>query len=435
MPTISQSFLSIRQQIASDLGDLVATFTAASGSTTGCTATGRIAALPAGSLIGAEISCTSGTGLGQSTQITSHTVSSGTVTLGWPTMTALSTDSVCEIHKLATKKQYDDHIYSAVDEMADRTWTDTDIITLAAERGNGGVQGLRRNEYPLPTSLNWLYGVDYLSAGPSTVHSIGYLQTQRAFGDDAARTRLSQGFQVPSDGLYAYISFYMGKVGSPTDNLTCVVETNSSGVPSTTAVTNGTSDIYVASGLQERMRYVVFTFDPPMRLDASTQYHATLRRSATVSSSNYMTLGEDDANGYANGALSLYDASNWAAVTGSDLLFSVCAQAPWVRLTKANWRYSPQAVDALVLSKLPSEGVPLRLRGGTAIARPTAETGEIPVRPDWVLSRAKIMLLKSLGSRLTPEPALAGAQAHVQELGMRPLPYRLPPADAVRIQA
>jgi hypothetical protein len=441
MPTISTTLKALRQRISAAIGDCY-TGLCSGGTGTTITMTGAPAALGSNYFQGAEVSIVAGTGAGTSRRITSHTVAGATATLTVATGTTSDATSEYEIHNFQgrgfSKANYDYAINAALDSLADLEFTDLDSVAFACERGAGistHPVGTLRDEYPMPSGFNWLWGVDILGYGPTTWHGTGNLRAFRNLGDVTARTRLGQGFQCPQDTLVSYIAVYMGKVGAPTDNLTCVVETDSSGVPSGTAVTNGTSGTVAGSTLQTRARYVVFTFDPPLLLTQDTQYHLTLRKSTAVSATDYYTVGEDTSAQYSYGTASTRDASTWTAVSTSDFLFAVSpASNLWVPMAKANWRYQPQNTDQLKLMKLPREGVPIRLRGGAAIARVSAETDSIPVRPEYVEAFALAYLQRGKAGRQSPDNFGQNLQAWSAELGIVPPPARSLPANSVRIR-
>lgn len=307
-----------------------------------------------------------------------------------------------EVHKLNgrgySRKQYEDAVYTVIDALADRLWTDHDLVSFAVEK--------HRREYPVPSGFVGIHAMEVLAKPPVTSLALSTMDTWRALGDATARTRLSQGFQVPSTGFYSYIAFFMDVVGAPTDNLSCVVETDSSaptGRPSGTAVTNGTSASIAGTVLTVRGRYLVFVFDP-MFLTESTTYHATLRRSAAVDSSNYYRVGEDTGGGYGDGTLATWDTSTWTPVSGSDLIFSVSGfpvtdtGPQWTPLGPTLWELKNLATDQLEI-KTPgwwSEGTPVRVVGGAAIARPSTESTNVPARPDFVIRAAKAILTGNL---------------------------------------
>jgi len=423
------------------------TATATGGTTTTLTTTdSEIAGKPNDYFNGSEISTISGTGAAQVRRVDDFGVVAGVATFTIRTWTAPGSDTVFEVHNIQgkgyRKAQYDDAINAAIRVASDVYFTDLSNISFALERGRGtgGVggttpHGLQRFETPMPSGFLYLWGVDVLRRPPLESHSIANLNAQRAFGDAAGRTRVGQGFQIDAQALIAYIAVFMGKVGSPTDNLTCVVETDSAGIPSGTAVTNGTSDTVGGASIQERFRLVVFSFTPPMLLQEATTYHLTLRRSGAADAANYYIVGEDDGNNYPDGALSTRDASAWTAVSGSDLLFSISPQADWAELVRPSWQYRPQSTDQLLIRGPWVEGTPVQLRGGAAIAEPATESTNVPVRAEWVVSYALAWLQRGRTGLAVPDPRGTGSLNWMQAAGVQPPPSRAFPPNTVRIYA
>lgn len=444
-PTIQHTFQVVRRRVASTLGDNIYG-TAAGGSTTTLTDTGDIDRFPTTPqyLLGAELSTIIGTNLGQTRRITTHAKTGGTVTLTVSTWLAPSSDTTYEIHDIGgigfEKEQYDNAIKNAIDSLADAYFTDTYNVYFGIERHNNpqGAPGWPRHEYPMPSGFNYIFGIDRLASPPRAFNPMGYMDTYRALGDATARTRLSQGFKVYETGMYEWVSVAMNKVGSPTDSLTCTINTNSSGVPSGTVPTNGTSDTVTGSTLDERLRYVVFRFDPPVYLSADTTYHLVLARSTAVDSTNYYNVAEDTSNVYSDGTLSTYDDATWSAVTGSDIGFAIFAASTlWIPLRhKSGWEYKRVGSDFIYIPKLPREGTPIRIRGGAAIAEPTAETDNIPVRTEYVVAYAIQELLANASGRRGSRDSTGQARAWAEHvMKSTPRPIRHLPPNAIQVFA
>src|SRR3990167_1326948 len=343
MPTTAVTLDALVQMLARSFGDILpraGTATAASSTAAAITTTAPdVVAQPAGSLIGATL-YTNGESAPQTLPITGHTVSSGTATLTYPTATDPGDVTFYIVGRGGrgyNRQQYVDAINAAIDNAAEhRFGTDVSGVPFAIELAGGAVTQMEtRLDYPMPSGYQWLHEIDVLSRGPLVVHSHDHLNTIRAFGHAAtpAVNRVSQGFQLNQQALVAYVAVYMAKVGSPTDDLTCVVEGNSSGEPNGTAETNGTSATIAGTALSTRFGCVVFIFSPPMMLLENTTYHLTLRRSGAADTSNYYIVGEDNGNNYADGYVNTYEGTGgtWnTAVTGSDLLFAISPQADWV---------------------------------------------------------------------------------------------------------
>lgn len=439
MPTIAETLMPLRQRIALAAQDGLTGTCQSPFATTTAVVAGHIGTLPAGSLIGAEISTWVGTTNVASATVTGHTVASGVATLTYQPAGTLPTASCnIEVHRLNgrgwTRQEYLNAINAAIDACADLYWTDTETVAWATEQGTP--VGGQRRDYPLPSGYNFIHGVDLLNTTPATSNPTGNLDAFRNLGALAAGARLSNGFQVSETGLYRYLLVYLNKVGSPTDNLTCVIETNGSGLPSGSIVTNGTSGNVTGASVHTRPRYVVFTFDPPVLLSADTQYHFSLRRSGAVSAVNYFQAGEDTGNHYSYGQLGTYnsDTTTWTAVSGSDLIFSVLSDTlDWSPLAPDFWKYVSLSADDLHLRYLGAEGVPYRIRGGAAIARVSAETDSIPLRAEWVEAAALAYLHRGKTGKLSTDNHQAGTGNWLQAMGIAPHPRRRIPAHAVQV--
>ena len=443
VPTIQVAWSALRQKISSNFDDLI-TFTCASGSTTQCTVPARTHQLlaTAGTLVGAEASCISGTGSAQTTSITAHTVASDTVTLTFRTLgTGLSSDSVLELHNINgdgyTKSQYDNAIYAAIDTAADTTFTDLSKAVFAI--GTSLPNNNPVISYPMPSGFSKMWEVNVLAYPPLTRSPIAALTTWQNFMDTTTNmTRLGQSFQLGNSyNLVSYVAVYMYAVGSPTGNLTAVVETNSGSTPSGTAVQNGTASATVAaSTVPTHPGYVVFTFDPPVLLEDATTYWFYIKSSGSTSATNYFTAGVAGDGNYSPGNRATYIPSAWTAVAGSDLIFAISGEGNWWRkLKKIDWRYQGGSTDQILISNANNyyEGSPIQIVGGAAIARPTAETDIIQVRPDYVETYAMVMLKGERAGVPSGVNSAQGAQVNMSRMPLIPPPRRALPPNTVDV--
>ena len=92
------------------------------------------------------------------------------------------------------------------------------------------------------------------SDGLDVCYPPGYQTTDYAVRDAAARTQISQGFKCNTSSTVTKVKLWLKKVGTPagTDTITLPIQTDSSGVPSGSAVTNGAAtavDISDTTGL------------------------------------------------------------------------------------------------------------------------------------------------------------------------------------------
>ena len=155
-------------------------------------------------------------------------------------------------------------------------------------------------------------------------YSPGYQTYNYSLRDVSTYTQISQGFKPNTSSTVTKIRLWLKKTGTPagTDTLTLVIQTNSSGVPSGSAVTNGTSNtVDISDTLTTSYAWVEFTFTTNPSLTAGTQYHLVLQGAFTISTSNYVQWGADNYDiVYANGSMSYYDDTTWI----TDSLYNAC---------------------------------------------------------------------------------------------------------------
>ncbi|MBU2062547.1 MAG: hypothetical protein KKH44_11950, partial [Bacteroidetes bacterium] len=155
----------------------------------------------------------------------------------------------------------------------------------------------------------------------------GYQTYDYALRDNVARTQISMGFKPGTSSTVTKVRLWLKKTGTPagTDTITAVIQTNSSGIPSGVAVTNGTSDtVDISDILTTSYAWVTFTFSTNPTLVAGTQYHLVLQGAATIDGTNYVYWGADDYDViYANGSMSYYDGVIWTTNTSYDACFEV----------------------------------------------------------------------------------------------------------------
>ncbi len=155
----------------------------------------------------------------------------------------------------------------------------------------------------------------------------GYQTYDYPLRTTAAYTQISQGFKPNTSSTVTKVKLWLKKVGTPagTDTVTLVIQTDSSGVPSGTPVTNGTATaVDISDILTTSYAWVTFTFSTNPTLVAGTQYHLVLQGAFTVSAVNYVDWGVDNYDViYADGGMSVYDATTWVADSNYDACFEV----------------------------------------------------------------------------------------------------------------
>lgn len=161
----------------------------------------------------------------------------------------------------------------------------------------------------------------------SAYYPPGYQTTDYALRDAAARTQISQGFKPDTSSTVTKVRLWLKKTGTPagTDTVTAEIQTDSAGVPSGTAVTNGTSTaVDISDTITTSYAWVTFTFATAPSLTSGTQYHLVLQGAFTVSGVNYVMWGVDNFDIiYADGAMSVYDGTTWVTDSNYDACFEV----------------------------------------------------------------------------------------------------------------
>jgi len=147
--------------------------------------------------------------------------------------------------------------------------------------------------------------------------------------------RLSQGFQVSSGESLSRASLYLYQVWGGARYLQVEIQTDSSGVPSGTPVSNGTSACSISYyGIPGAADFFDFTFATAPSLSASTQYHIVLKKytnsgctteETSASSFNHVDwLYDGSSSTYSNGDRATMNESNvWTTQTGEDHTFVI----------------------------------------------------------------------------------------------------------------
>lgn len=139
------------------------------------------------------------------------------------------------------------------------------------------------------------------------------------FGNASGTQDIAQSFQVSSGDPVSKFSFYIRKVGSPS-NATVRIVSNASGSPSTSNVATGT---LVSSTVTSSYGWVDAVLSTNPTLSPGTTYWVVI--DGSNNSSNYYTIGANDG-GYGNGTAKIGRYGNsWSATTPStaDLYFNI----------------------------------------------------------------------------------------------------------------
>lgn len=94
---------------------------------------------------------------------------------------------------------------------------------------------------------------------------------------------------IPRENITAQsITAYLAKQNSPSGNVTVEIQTDNSGAPSNTPITNGTSNNLAASGITPAFALKTLTFASPFALVAGTKYWVVFKESDNSDTDNIL---------------------------------------------------------------------------------------------------------------------------------------------------
>lgn len=198
------------------------------------------------------------------------------------------------------------------------TWTT--VLTVTGETGWTASQ-LRLFTFDNAVAARyWRVDITDVDGGSNIAVAEFILREASTYVDGTEK--VSQSFQVGTDSDITSVRLYLRRLGNPSGNLTLTIETDSSGDPSGTPVTNGTSDTVAASSLSATYGYIDFDFSTSPSLLTGTTYHLVLSSSASYAN-DYVRWGVDSsAPSFASGECKSYDGSTWSAES-ADAIFEI----------------------------------------------------------------------------------------------------------------
>jgi hypothetical protein len=116
------------------------------------------------------------------------------------------------------------------------------------------------------------------------------------------------------------VELRLRKVGSPADNVTVQLYTDSAGAPNTLLKTATVA----AASIPTEMDWVSFDFDNLQQLTSGTTYGLVVSRSGANSPTDYYEIDLDESAGYASGTCTAYDGAAYQALSPAcDMVFRV----------------------------------------------------------------------------------------------------------------
>ncbi|MFH0776406.1 MAG: LamG-like jellyroll fold domain-containing protein, partial [Patescibacteria group bacterium] len=134
---------------------------------------------------------------------------------------------------------------------------------------------------------------------------------------------LAQQFQVSSAGTVPAVSLWLKKVGLPTGDISLEIQTDTDGLPSGSAVADGTATAIAVDSLSAQdYQWVTFNFPTAPSLTAGTIYHLVLQGTFAASAENNLVWAADtNSPDYADGTNEIKDAA-WTE-SSEDFIFKI----------------------------------------------------------------------------------------------------------------
>lgn len=147
--------------------------------------------------------------------------------------------------------------------------------------------------------------------------------TDQTFATAATNRDIAQSFTATASGTVPKIRVFLGKIGSPSSNITARITTDNSGKPSTSSIA---SSVIPVSNVGTTPSWIDITFTTPPTVNNNSKYWIVLDYS-TDSAVNHWNWRKDNTDGYANNTgrtTSSYSSGSavWSDV-GGDLAFQV----------------------------------------------------------------------------------------------------------------
>ena len=342
-----------------------------------------------------EVFCYSGTGAGAGRIISDFAASNGEITpfVSWGT--APVANDLFELHRYQgwLTDDYNKAIDMAILAAKDTYLTDKLDTTLTMQQA--------RFEYPIPSGYRYLSAVhEDTLLNASDYWGSNLYDADQALFDTSAATKLAQAFvpdanDIPSGRWVGSVRLFLRVIGtiSPVRTLTMKIETNSSGAPSGTQVTNASATL-LTSSVTGGYAYFSFAFTNPVFLTGDTTYHLVLSISGSADSTNYIAWGKDNSTQYGNGAAAKYSGSAWSTIASAAMIFVLgnpMSTARYRQLAPGDWDVVRS--DKLLWIRCPTEGRVLRLLGQGQATALTADTDTIPVNEEYVVAKAAAIML------------------------------------------
>lgn len=159
---------------------------------------------------------------------------------------------------------------------------------------------------------------NYLQTDTSGVHeTVGDTVTITGHGQKIAQS-FSLGYNA--NWTVERVVIRIQKVGTPSDNVTVGIYSDSAGLPGTLIEAASVA----SSAISTNMGWVAFVLTNVNTLSYGTTYWIVISRSGSNSPTDFYLVDMDEELSYSRGALTLYDGSTWVGrIVDADLIFQV----------------------------------------------------------------------------------------------------------------
>jgi hypothetical protein len=186
------------------------------------------------------------------------------------------------------------------------------------------IETTAQNSYYSAGNLGWSARslFSYRTAIQQLSSTTGY-----TIGETSSSEAVAQSFTTSGAIDVNEIRVPIQKFGSPTDNVSLQIWSDSSSTPNASLAT--ADNLYTGANISITNSWLTFQFAAPVSLSASTKYWIVVQRSGAVDAVNYYRWVANGTGVYAGGGRSLRVSGVWSAESAAnDMCFQVLTETP-----------------------------------------------------------------------------------------------------------
>uniref|UniRef100_A0A6M3KKH6 Uncharacterized protein n=1 Tax=viral metagenome TaxID=1070528 RepID=A0A6M3KKH6_9ZZZZ len=155
-------------------------------------------------------------------------------------------------------------------------------------------------------------------------YTTGYDNDDQIYGASGNSEKMAQSFTVSANITVNRVDLYLNKTGSPVDNTTMRIETNSVTVPSGTLIDANATTFIASSTIATSIGWMSFNTTNTFNLITGTTYWIVIGRDGARDTVNFITDGSDVSSPtYGNGNWARMGTGTWTANANYDILFKL----------------------------------------------------------------------------------------------------------------